>query len=103
MYAIVNSGGKQVKVFEGDVFRTEKIEAPVGETVELDRVALLVKDDGIVADPKALVGARVVCHVMGHDRAKKIKVFKKKKRKNYERTQGHRQDFTSLKVAQIVG
>jgi len=103
MYAIVTAGGKQHKVFEGDVFRAEKIAAPVGDTVELAPVALLVKDDGIVVDPTALADAKVVCHVVGQGRAKKIRVFKKKRRKNYMRTRGHRQSYTELKVAQIVG
>ena len=102
MYAIVNTGGTQVKVFEGDIFRTEKIDAPVGDTVELDQVAMLVTDDGIVADPEKLGSAKIVCHVTGQGRARKIRVFKKKRRKNYARTQGHRQSYTELKVAQIV-
>lgn len=103
MYAIVKTGGKQVKLFEGDMFRTEKIDVPIGDTVELDAVTMLVKDDGIVVDAKALEGAKVVCHVMGQGRGRKIRVFKKKRRKNYARTQGHRQAYSELQVAQIVG
>lgn len=103
MYAVVSAGGKQYKVFEGDVFRTGKIEAPVGDTVELAPVAMIVKDDGIVVEPTALTGAKVLCHVVAQGRGKKLRVFKRKKRKNYARTIGHRQDFTELKVAQIVG
>ncbi|NIA13353.1 MAG: 50S ribosomal protein L21 [Nitrospiraceae bacterium] len=103
MYAIVTTGGKQFKLFEGDVFRTEKIDAPIGDTVELDAVTMLVKDDGIVVDAKALEGAKVVCQVMGQGRDRKIRIFKKKRRKNYARTQGHRQAYSELQVAQIVG
>lgn len=102
MYAVVTTGGKQVKVFEGDVVRVEKIDAPVGDTIELDHVCLLVNDDGIVTSPEALASARIVCEVTDQDRAKKIRVFKKKRRKNYRRTYGHRQAFTELRVRTIV-
>lgn len=103
MYAVVTTGGKQFKVLEGDVFRVAKIEAPVGNVVELDKVSMLVKDDAVVLDNATLASAKVVCNVVGQGRAKKIRVFKKKRRKNYARTQGHRQDYTELKVQQIVG
>ena len=101
MYAVVTTGGKQVKLLEGDVVRVEKIEAAVGDTVELGPVCLLVKDDGIVAAPDALAGVKVVCEVTGQGRLKKIRVFKKKRRKKYMRRYGHRQAFTELKVRTI--
>jgi large subunit ribosomal protein L21 len=103
MYAVVNTGGKQYRVAQGDVLRVEKIDAPVGDTVELGGVSLLAKDDGLVVEPGKLEGAKVVCDVLGQGRAKKIKVFKMKRRKNYHRTAGHRQHFTELKVREIVG
>ena len=104
MYAIVTAGGKQHKVLEGDVFRIEKLDAPVGDTVELNEVSLLVKDDGdIVCEPEALAGAKVVCHIVAQGKAKKVRVYKRKRRKNYARTRGHRQLFTEVQVAQIVG
>jgi large subunit ribosomal protein L21 len=101
MYAIVTTGNKQHRVFEGGVLRVEKIEAPVGDMVELDKVCLLVKDDGIVSDPAALSSAKVVCEVTGQGRLKKIRVYKKKRRKRYVRTHGHRQAYTELKVRSI--
>ncbi|MFP4501038.1 MAG: 50S ribosomal protein L21 [Candidatus Hydrogenedentota bacterium] len=101
MYAVVTTGGKQYRVAEGDVLRVEKIDAPVGDTVELDKVNLLAKGDGVVVDPSALTGATVLCEVVEQDRAKKIRVFKFKRRKNYHRTQGHRQHYTALKVREI--
>ena len=103
MYAVVATGGKQERVSVGDVIRVEKIEAPMGDLVELDSVRLLVKDGGIVADAGALAGAKVVCQVVGAGRGKKIRVFKKKRKKNYARTHGHRQSYTDLKVQEIVG
>ena len=101
MYAVVRTGGKQVKVAEGDVIRVEKIEALVGDRIELSEISLVAKDDGLVVDPGALADAKVVCAVLDQDRAKKIRVFKKKRRKGYVRTQGHRQSYTELRVEQI--
>lgn len=104
MYAVVKTfGNRQAKVFVGDVIRVEKLEAPVGDLVELDSVRLLVKDDAVVANPESLVGAKVVCQIVGHGRGKKIRVFKKKRKNNYTRLQGHRQSYTDLKVNEIVG
>jgi large subunit ribosomal protein L21 len=88
-------------VSEGDIVRIEKLHASPGETVDLGKVCFLAKDDGIVVDPAALVSAKVVCEVLGEGRRKKIRVFKKKRRKNYARTYGHRQDYTEIKVRQI--
>ena len=102
MYAVVTTGGKQVKMAQGDVVRVEKIEAPVGDTVELTTVNLVAKEDGIIADPKLLATVKVVCEVTGQGRRKKIRVFKYKKRKDYRRTAGHRQSYTELKVKDIV-
>ncbi len=102
MYAVVETGGKQVKVLEGDIVRVAKIAAPVGDIVELDNVRLLVTDDGIVAAPDALTSAKIVCEVTEQGRHKKIRVFKKKRRKKYMRNYGHRQHFTELKVREII-
>lgn len=101
MYAVVETGGKQVKVSEGDVVRVEKLDALVGDTVELDRVILLAAENALEVNPEKLKGARVVCQVTAQDKAKKIRVFKKKRRKNYMRTAGHRQLFTELKIEKI--
>lgn len=103
MYAIVATGGKQVKVSQGDTIRVEKLDASVGDTVELDQVKMLSKDDGAVTDKEELSKAKVVCTVIAQGRAKKIRVFKFKRRKNYHRTYGHRQPYTELKVDTIKG
>ena len=102
MYAVVNTGGKQVKVEQGDVVRVEKIDGPVGETVELTRVCLVAKDDGLVVDPAGLQAAKVVCDIVAHGREKKIRVFKKRRRKNSQRLRGHRQAYTELRVREIA-
>ena len=103
MYAVVETGGKQYKVTEGDTLRVEKLDASVGETVELDSVCMLAKDDGVVLEKDALASAKVVAEVVRQDRAKKIRVYKKKRRKGYERTQGHRQAYTEIRVREIQG
>ena len=82
--------------------KTPAIAKPV-DTVELDEVKMLSKDDGAVIDAKALSKATVVCTVISQGRAKKIRVFKFKRRKNYHRTYGHRQPYTELKVDKIKG
>ncbi len=101
MYAVVTMGGKQVRVTEGDTIRVEKLEAAVGEKVELKEVEFVGGDGKAVLDEKGLGKAKVVCTVTGQGRRKKIRVFKYKRRKNYHRTKGHRQSYTELKVESI--
>ena len=101
MYAVVVTGGKQYKVAEGDRLRVEKLDGPVGGQVELGKVCLLVNADGIVADADALGSARVVAEITGEGKRKKIRVFKKKRRKGYMRTQGHRQQFSEITIREI--
>ena len=103
MYAIIETGGKQQKVIPGEQLRIEKLEAKVGDTVRFDKV-MLVNRDGEVALGKPYVdGAAVTATVMEQGRGKKILVFKKKRRKQYRRTRGHRQSFTAVKVEVIDG
>ena len=103
MYAIIETGGKQQKVTPGEQLRIEKLEAEVGDTVRFDKV-MLVNRDGEVALGKPYVdGASVTAEVTEQGRAKKILVFKKKRRKQYRRTRGHRQSFTAVKVEAIEG
>lgn len=101
MYAIVSTGGKQYRVSRGDTLRVEKIDAAVGDTVVLGQVHMVAKEDGVLVTPEALSAAKVTVKVTGHGRGKKIRVFKYKRRKNYRRTQGHRQDYTEIRVQEI--
>lgn len=103
MYAVVATGGKQVRVEPGDRVRVEKLEGEVGAQVSLDEVKLLVKDEGIVAEASALEGAKVLCTITDQGRDKKIRVFKRKKRKGYSRLRGHRQYYTELQIDTIEG
>jgi large subunit ribosomal protein L21 len=102
MYAVVKTGGKQVRVAAGDLIRIEKLDAAPGDQVELTGVCLLANEDGIVVDPGDLENAKVVGLVVSQGRAKKIRVFKKKRKKNYIRTKGHRQSYTEVRIRDIV-
>ena len=101
-YAIIRSGGKQFRVAEGETVRVPSIDAEAGETVELE--ALVIgggEGGGTRVGTPAIDGARVTGTVVEHGRGDKIIVFKKKRRKQYKRTRGHRQDFTAVKIDSI--
>ncbi len=100
MYAVVATGGKQLKVAEGDVVAVEKLDAEVGSTVDLD-VIFLADDENIVADPASLEKAKVVVEVVEHFKGDKVMIFKFKKRKGYKRTRGHRQNLTRVLVKEV--
>ena len=100
-YAVIRTGGKQYRVTPGDVIRVEKLTAEPGAAVEFTEV-LMASDEGAVHVGTPLVaGARVTAQVVQQGKAKKILVFKKKKRKNYRRHRGHRQPFTAVRVTAI--
>jgi large subunit ribosomal protein L21 len=102
MYAVLMTGGKQYKVTENSLLRVEKLEHPVGDQIEFDSVKMVIgNDDSVVTTPEALQSARVVAQVEGHGREKKIRVYKKKRRKGYERMNGHRQAYTLIRVQEI--
>lgn len=102
MYAVLMTGGKQYKVTENSLLRVEKLEHPVGDHIEFDSVKMVIMDDdNVVATPEALQSARVLAQVEGHGREKKIRVYKKKRRKGYERMNGHRQSYTLIRVNEI--
>lgn len=101
MYAIVETGGKQYKVAPGDTIYVEKLEAAVGDSVELDKVYFVSADDGVKVGAPTLAGAKVIAKVVDHGRGKKIIVFKYKSKKNYHKKQGHRQPFTKLQIENI--
>jgi len=100
-YAVITAGGKQHKVAVGDRIRVEKITAGVGDKVTFDEVLALQTEGGLQIGRPVLKGARVVGRVVEQDKAKKVLVFKKKKRKQYRRTRGHRQPFTAVVVEEI--
>ncbi len=103
MYAIIETGGKQYKVSEGDVLQVEKLQASEGETVELDKVMAISKDDGLTVGTPWIENAKVTATILNHGKKDKIIVFKYKPKKNYRKKQGHRQPYTQLKIEKIEG
>lgn len=104
MYAVIQTGGKQYKVSEGDVLKIEKLPVEPGEQTVLDQILMIGDDDGNVKVGDPLVnGAKVTAAVIEQGRNKKIIVYKYKKRKNYRRKQGHRQAYTKIKIEKIEG
>ena len=101
MYAIIETGGKQYKVQEGDVLFIEKLNAGEGENVTFDRVLAVSKGEGLVTGAPVVTGATVTAKVESHVKGKKITVFKYKPKKNYHKKQGHRQPYTKVTIEKI--
>ncbi len=103
MYAVVETGGKQYKVAEGDVLFVEKLEGEAGDNVDLEKV-LLVSNGGDITVGKPYVdGAKVSASIEEQGKGKKIIVFKYKAKKDYRKKQGHRQPYTKIKINKING
>lgn len=101
MYAVVSSGGKQYKVQEGETLRVEKISGEVGAPVSFDKVLMLSDGENVSIGRPVLDNVAVRGHIVEQGKAKKIIVFKYKRRKRYRRKQGHRQQYTSIKIDSI--
>ncbi|MEP7351593.1 MAG: 50S ribosomal protein L21 [Acidobacteriota bacterium] len=101
MYAVIETGGKQYKVMPGSSFEVETLEGEVGSQVEFTKVLALADGDQVKAGT-AVAGAKVVGTIERHGRGEKTIVFKFKRKKQYRRTQGHRQNFTRVAVNEIV-
>ena len=100
MYAIIATGGKQYKVSEGDIITIEKLGAEAGETVTFDQVLAVNNGEMIIGTP-TVAGATVSATVMGEGRAKKVIVYKYKRKTGYHKKNGHRQAFTQVKIEKI--
>ena len=102
MYAIIATGGKQYKVSEGDIITIEKLGVEAGEKVTFDQVLVVGGDDLKVGEP-TVVGATVEASVVKEGRAKKVIVYKYKRKTGYHKKNGHRQAFTQVKIEKING
>ena len=100
MYAVIKTGGKQYRVTEGQILRVEKLPGAVGETITFGEVLLVGGDTPKIGRP-LVSGASVAAVISAHNRAKKLIIFKFRRRKNYRRKTGHRQPFTELKITGI--
>jgi large subunit ribosomal protein L21 len=101
MYAVIKTGGKQYRVSEGDVLRVERLPGDVGNEVSFDEVLMVGGGAGPTVGRPTVDGATVKAEILAHDRARKIIVFKMKRRKNYRRKRGHRQPYTQIRVTGI--
>ena len=103
MYAVIRSGGRQYKVAEGDVIFVDRLPVEAGQDVVLDQVLMVGGEGGGSIGVPLVAGAAVTAKVLEQARGPKIIVFKKKRRKNYRRKRGHRQDLTVLRITGIAG
>jgi len=101
MYAIVRTGGKQYQVSNGDQLRVEKLEGAIGDTIELTDVLMVVDGEKIQVGQPIVENAKVTATIAEQGKAKKIIIFKKKRRKGYRLKKGHRQMYTALKIQEI--
>ena len=101
MYAVIEAGGKQYRVAPGDVIRVETIPGAKGEKGILDRVLAVSPEDGTILTGKSVAQAKVEATILRHGRGRKIVVFHYKRKKQYKKTRGHRQNYTELRVDAI--
>lgn len=100
MYAVIQTGGKQYRVTAGDIIQVEKLEGAAGDTVKLDQILSLSGDKLLVGAP-LVAGALVTAQILGQEKADKVLIFKKKRRHNYRRKNGHRQQLTALHILSV--
>ena len=102
MYAVMNTGGKQYKVAPGDIVRVETLEGQKGDMVEIKDVYMIVDGDTISVGKPMLATAKITAEVVEQGRGEKLLIFKHRRRKGYRRTNGHRQNYTAIKVKEIT-
>lgn len=103
MFAVIESGGKQYRVQKGDTLKLETLPADVGATIDFDKILLVGEGDGIKVGHKYLTGCKVSATIVSHGRHKKVHIVKFKRRKHHMKTQGHRQNYTEVKITDIKG
>ena len=103
MYAVIKSGGKQYRVEAGKPVRVESLAAEVGASVAFEEVLLVGSGDGVKIGAPLLSGAKVKGTVLAHGRGDKVRIFKLRRRKHYQKSQGHRQNYTEVRIDDITG
>ncbi|MES9814545.1 MAG: 50S ribosomal protein L21 [Candidatus Thiodiazotropha sp.] len=103
MYAVIQTGGKQYRVSEGDTIKVEMLTADAGASVELDKVLMITNGDDVKVGTPYVDGGKVTATVKSHGRGKKVKIIKFRRRKHHMKRQGHRQWYTELQVTGISG
>ena len=103
MYAVIKTGGKQYKVSPGEKLKVETLPAAIGAEVVLDQVLMVGEGESVRLGQPIVAGAAVKATVVSHGRGDKVTIFKMRRRKHYQKHQGHRQNYTELKIDSIVG
>ena len=103
MYAIIKSGGKQYRVQSGEQLRVEALTGDIGSKISFGEVLLVGAGDAVKVGAPLVSGATVNATVVGHGRGEKVKIFKLRRRKHYQKSQGHRQSYTEVRIDDIVG
>ena len=101
MYAVIKTGGKQYKVAPGEKLKIEQIPADVGAKVVLDQVLLVANGDAVTVGKPLVSGAKVAATVVSQGRHDKVRIFKMRRRKHYQKRQGHRQNYTEIQIDAI--
>ena len=102
MYAVIKTGGKQYRVVAGEKIKVEQIPADVGAEITLDEVLMVGEGESVNIGTPLLAGAKVTAKVVAHGRGPKIKIFKMRRRKHYQKHQGHRQNYTEIEISGIA-
>lgn len=102
MYAVIKSGGKQYRVESGNQVRVESLPADVGAAVAFEEVLLVGSGDSVKVGAPLVSGAKVKATVVAHGRGDKVRIFKLRRRKHYQKSQGHRQNYTEVRIDDIV-
>ncbi|MFZ6750959.1 50S ribosomal protein L21 [Undibacterium sp. Ren11W] len=103
MYAVIKTGGKQYKVVAGEKLKVEQIPADIGSELTIDQVLAMGEGDTIKVGTPLVAGATVLVKVINHGRHDKVRIFKMRRRKHYQKRQGHRQNYTELQIVSING
>ena len=103
MYAVIKTGGKQYRVAAGEKIKVEQLPADVGTEITLDQVLMVGEGESVRIGTPMITGATVTAKVVAHGRGPKIKIFKMRRRKHYQKHQGHRQNFTEIEISGIAG
>lgn len=103
MYAVIKTGGKQYKVAQGDTLKIETLVAEVGSTVSFEEVLMVGEGEQVKVGAPLVSGSAVKAEVLSHGRGDKIRIVKHRRRKHYHKEQGHRQNFTEVKITEILG
>ena len=103
MYAVIKTGGKQYKVATGEQLKIESLNVEAGAQVSFDEVLMIANGDAITVGAPLVAGGQVKAEVVANGRGDKIRIIKHRRRKHYHKEQGHRQNFTEVKITEIIG